>query len=131
MHAGCLEGALIPNVGIKSLCRVVRDATERYVGQLEPGESEYAARCDLSSIKHHDRFIGPGPEIGQLEYCSRRSQRTAAVLAQFNQWAGRLLAEFHDDQPAAMTTVDALSMRYSEGELRKNSLIWDVMMPFP
>ena len=109
MHAGCLERTLIHKGDIRSLCRVVRGATERYVGQLEPGESEYAARCDLSSIKHHYRFIAPRPEILQLEYCSRRSQRTAAVLAQFNQCAGRLLVEFHDDQPAAMTTVDALN----------------------
>ena len=78
VHAG-LERTLIHKEDIKSLCRVVRDAAERYVGQLESGESEYAVRCDLSSIKHHDRFIAPGPEIRQLEYCSLRSRHTAAV----------------------------------------------------
>ena len=78
MHAG-LERTLIHKEDIKSICRVVRDTAERYVGQLESGESQHAVRCDLSSIKHHDRFIAPGPEIRQLEYCSGRSRRTAAV----------------------------------------------------
>ena len=78
VHAG-LERTLIHKEDIKSICRVVRDTAERYVGQLESGESQHAVRCDLSSIKHHDRFIAPGPEIRQLEYCSGRSRRTAAV----------------------------------------------------
>ena len=79
VHAGYLERTLIHKEDIKSICRVVRDAAERYVGQLESGESEYAVRCDLSSITHHDRFIAPGPETRQLEYCSLRFRHTAAV----------------------------------------------------